>query len=101
MFSSFHLTVRIILNCGAGVWIELTLSFMPSEQHQVVFHSRRIIGECELQLELVEQAEARDGGICHKGSVTKLIAPTESGTSYIDACKTNTFIYLFHICAKM
>lgn len=74
---------------------------MPSEQHQVVFHSRRIIGECELQLELVEEAEARDGGICHKGSVAKVIAPTESGTGYIDGCKSSTFIFLFHIGATM
>lgn len=86
----------MILN--ARVYIELTSSFVPSEQQQVVFHSRWIVGECELQLELVEEAEARDGGISREGSVTKLITSTESGTSYIDGCKTNTLrTRLFHI----
>lgn len=75
--------------------LDLTLSFMPSEDHQIVFHSRWIIGERELQLELVEETEAWEGGISHKGRVTKLITSTESGPSYIDGCKTNTAMNTF------
>lgn len=82
---------------------ELTLSFMPSEQHQVVFHSRWIVGKRELQLELVVEAEARDGGISHKGSVTELIASTEPGASYVDACKTNavTITFSSYLCSNV
>lgn len=65
------------------------MSFVSSEQDQVVFHSRRVIGECELELELVEQTEAGDGGVGHKGRVAKLIASAESGTSDTDGCNTN------------
>lgn len=41
----------------------LTLAFVAGEQHQVVPHSRGVIGQRELQPELVEEGEARQGGV--------------------------------------
>lgn len=69
---------------------------MAGEQHQVVSHSGGVVGKRELQLELVEEAEAGDGGIGHKGRVTKLIAATESGTGDVDGCRRREETHLFH-----
>lgn len=60
---------------------------MSGEHDQVVFHSRRVIGECEPQLELVGETEARDGRVGHEGRVAELIAAAESGAGYVDGCK--------------
>lgn len=66
--------------------LDLTLSFMPGEHHQAVSRSRRIIGERELQLELVEETEAREGGIGHEGRVAELVAAAEPGAGDVDGC---------------
>lgn len=59
---------------------------MPGEHHQAVSRSRRIIGERELQLELVEETEAREGGIGHEGRVAELVTSAEPGASDVDGC---------------
>lgn len=89
-FSSLLLTVCIISNRRAGVAVrsQLTLSFMSGKQHQIVFDGGRVVRKGELQLELVEGAEAGDGGVSHEGGVAELVAPAEPGTGYIDGCKT-------------
>lgn len=74
----------------------LTLSFTPGKHHQVVSHGRRIIGECELQLELVEETEARERGICQEGGVTELVGSAEPGTGHTDGCKTITGTFMSH-----
>lgn len=68
------------------------MSFVPGEQDQVVFRRRRMIGERELQLELVEEAEAGDGGVSHEGGVTELVGAAEPGAGYVDGCKIRTQI---------
>ena len=82
---------------------ELTLSFTPSEQDQIVFHGRRVVGERELQLELVEEAEARDRGVGHEGGVAKRVASAEPGSSHVDGCEENTGLKKRkenHMCVK-
>lgn len=87
----FSLELIDNVNCYPSVRIVLTLSFTSSKQHKVVFDGRGTVRKRKLQLEFVEDTEARDGGISHEGGVTKLITSTESGTSDIDGCKSNTF----------
>lgn len=59
---------------------------MPGEHHQAVSRSGRIIDERELQLELVEETEAREGGIGQEGRVAELVASAEPGASDVDGC---------------
>lgn len=86
--NDFHIAARASRS-------ELTSSFMAGEQHQVVSHSGGVVGQRELQLELVEEAEAGDGGEGHKGRVTKLVAAAESGTGYVDGCRRREETHLF------
>lgn len=70
----------------------LTLAFVAGEQHQVVPHSRGVIGQRELQPELVEEGEAGQAGMRREGRVAKLAAAAaaEPGPGDIDGCKENT-----------
>lgn len=62
---------------------------MAGEQHQVVPHSRGVIGQRELQPELVEEGEARQGGVSREGRVSEPVASAEPGPGDADGCKTN------------
>lgn len=76
------------------IWVSgssLTLAFVAGEQHQVVPHSRGVIGQCELQPELVEEGEAGQGGMRQEGRVAELAtAAAEPGPGDMDGCKENT-----------
>lgn len=63
---------------------------MASEKHQVVPHGRGVIGQGELQPELVEEGEARQGGVSREGCVAEPVVSTEPGPGDVDGCKTNT-----------
>lgn len=68
----------------------LTLAFVAGEQHQVVPCSRGVIGQRELQPELVEEGEAWQGGMRREGCVAELATAAEPGPGDIDGCKENT-----------
>lgn len=61
---------------------------MAGEQHQVVPHSRGVIGQRELQLELIEEGEAGQGGVSREGRVSEAVASAEPGPGDADGCKT-------------
>lgn len=63
---------------------------MAGKQHQVVPRGRGVIGQRELQPELVEEGEARQKGICREGRVSKLAPAAEPGPGDVDGCKENT-----------
>lgn len=70
----------------------LTLAFVAGEQHQIVPDSRGVIGQRELQPELVEEGEARQGGVRREGRVAELAAAAaEPGPGDVDGCKENTW----------
>lgn len=69
----------------------LTLAFVAGEQHQVVPCSHGVIGQRDLQPELVEEGEAWQVGMRRKGRVAELGAATaEPGPGDIDGCKDKT-----------
>lgn len=64
---------------------------MAGEQHQIVPRSRGVIGQRELQPELVEEGEARQGGMRREGRVAQRAAAAEPGPGDVDGCKENTW----------
>lgn len=67
----------------------LTLASVAGEQHQVVPHSRGVIGQREVQPELVEEGEARQGGVSSEGRVSEAVGSAEPGPGDADGCETN------------
>lgn len=62
---------------------------MAGEKHQIVPHGRGVIGQRELQPELIEEGEARQGGVSLEGCVAEPVISTEPGPGDVDSCKTN------------
>ena len=67
----------------------LTAALLSGEQDEVVPQGGRVVGERELQLELVGGAEAREGRVGQEGRVAQLLAAAaEAGAGYVDGCGT-------------
>lgn len=70
----------------------LTLSLLPGKQNEVVSQSRGIIGEGELQLEIIKMAHIGNRMISHVGRVSKFIKSSKPGPSDVDSWKETWYI---------